>query len=339
MKTISISLLFLCIALGTKAQNTSLSGSIIAPTGDSVFLYYDYQKGEDYVSDKLGAVKLSKNGSFEMKFNLDTAKSLRFFDGQEVTFIFMVPGDELKLTLHTSYFDETLSFSGKGAERNNTLAGFVLADELDWQPIYANMKNGDTAKLFADIDTITNRMVATITDYTKVYPEMADLLNQRKEGKLKQAEQQKKRIREAMEFKVLVVDMVGKPLVDIVGTGLNGEKVSLAQFRGKTTVIDFWATWCGPCKAEIPHWTKLEQQYGNQVNFVSVSVWDNLETWKVMAKELKQTHPMFIDKEGIKQLKPYMIKSIPRYMVIDKDLKIVTIDAPRPSSNELQKLF
>jgi len=72
---------------------------------------------------------------------------------------------------------------------------------------------------------------------------------------------------------------------------------------------------------------------------VSVSVWDNEEKWKAMATELKQTHTMFVPKEGIDQLNPYGVISIPRYMVIDKDLNIVSIDAPRPSTDKIQRYF
>ncbi|MCC6655534.1 MAG: TlpA family protein disulfide reductase, partial [Flavobacteriales bacterium] len=98
-------------------------------------------------------------------------------------------------------------------------------------------------------------------------------------------------------------------------------------------------TWCGPCKAEMPAWEALQKEYGDRINFVSISVWDNEDKWKEMSKSLGHAHSMFIPKTDLGQLEPYMVNAIPRYMVLDKDLRIVTIDAPRPSSGELQKFF
>lgn len=331
--------LFLVAALGTMAQNTSLTGTIIAPTADSVFVQHTRIVEKKRVVDIIGRAKLDAQGRFAMRFDLNEPMGLMFFDGNEMTGMFIVPGDAIDLTLHTTFFDETISFTGKGAERNNALAGIALADEMAWNAFYAKVETADTTVIFADIANRTAQLAITIDSYAKAYPEMAAHLATLKDDKAKSAEWQRNNVLEQAALRVLGAAMVGKPLTDIVGTGLNGEKVSLSQFKGKTTVIDFWATWCGPCKMEIPHWAKLEAQYGKDINFVSVSVWDNEEKWKAMAKELKQTHTMFVPKDGNDQLKPYDVTSIPRYMVIDKDLNIVTIDAPRPSSNGLQKYF
>jgi thiol-disulfide isomerase/thioredoxin len=321
------------------AQNTTLSGHIIAPTGDSVFLRYNHVVDEKQVSDLIASAAVEPDGSFEMKFKLTEGKGLTFTDGNEYTSIFLMPSDNLNMSLHTAYFDETLAFTGQGAERNNALAGIGMISEMNWNPIYPKMQEPDTLTLFPEIDAITTKLNTVIGDYVKAYPEMAEYLNIRIDNEQKNAVGRKSYMREKIEFESYAAAMVGKPLSDITGTGLKGEKVSLSQFKGKTTVIDFWATWCGPCKAEIPDWAKLEEQYGKDVNFVSISVWDNLEKWKTMATDLKQRHTMFIAKEVIDQIKPYKINSIPRYMVVDKDLKIISIDAPRPSSNKMQELF
>jgi thiol-disulfide isomerase/thioredoxin len=331
--------LLVATALGLTAQNTTLTGTIIAPTGDSVFVQHTHMVEKKRVVDILGRASLDAQGRFAMKLDLKEPMGVMFYDGNESTGMFLVPGDAIDLTLHTAFFDETLGFTGKGAERNNALAGIALADEMAWNNYYTQVETDDTTAIFTDIAKRTAQLATTIDGYAKAYPEMAAHLATMKEDKAKSADWQRNNAVEQATFKKLAVAMVGKPLTDIIGTGLNGEKVSLSQFKGKTTVVDFWATWCGPCKSEIPHWAELEAQYGKVINFVSVSVWDNEEKWKAMATELKQTHTMFVPKEGIDQLKPYRVTSIPRYMVIDKDLNILTIDAPRPSTDKLQKYF
>ena len=117
---------------------------------------------------------------------------------------------------------------------------------------------------------------------------------------------------------------------------------SLQDFRGKILIIDVWATWCGPCRGEIPHLKKLEEEmHGTDVVFLGVSVDE--------AKD-KQKWLDFIKKEELggiqvhasgwsKITKDYKINGIPRFMVFDKKGNIVSVDAPRPSSPELKQML
>jgi thiol-disulfide isomerase/thioredoxin len=327
------------LSVVVKAQTTTFSGQIIHPTGDSVFLNYNPKGGENQEPKLMAAAKLKSDGSFEMKFKLTEGKVFTFNDGTEATKVFLMPNDNLKMSLHTSYFDETLAFTGSGAERNNALAGIALAAEMSWNPLYPKMEEDDTLSLFPKMDQITQNTVSFISDYAKVFPEMAVYLNAKIDEAQKFADNQKSYVIENLQFKSYAASMVGKPMSDIVGIGIKDEKISLSQFSGKITVIDFWATWCGPCKAELPYWSKLEEQYGKDINFLSISIWDDLEKWKKKAAELKQTNTMFLSKEAIDQIKPFKINFIPRYIMVDKDQKIISIDAPRPSSGKLHNLF
>jgi thiol-disulfide isomerase/thioredoxin len=327
------------LSVVVKAQNTTFSGQIIHPTGDSVFLSYHPKGSENLESKRMAAAKLKSDGSFEMKFKLAEGTVFTFDDRNEFAKVFLMPNDNLKVSLHTSYFDESLAFTGSGAERNNALAGINLAAEMSWNPLYPKMEEEDTLSLFPKMDQITQNTVSFISDYAKVFPEMAVYLKSKIDDAKKFAENQKSYVIENMQFKSYAASMVGKPMSNIVGIDIKGEKTSLSQFSGKITVIDFWATWCGPCKAEIPYWSKLEEQYGKDIHFVSISIWDDLEKWKKKAAELKQTNTMFLSKEAIDQIKPFKIDFIPRYIVVDKDQKIISIDAPRPSSGKLHNLF
>ncbi|WP_456378282.1 TlpA family protein disulfide reductase [Lutibacter sp.] len=123
-----------------------------------------------------------------------------------------------------------------------------------------------------------------------------------------------------------------------------GGTTSLDDLKGKYVYIDVWATWCGPCKREIPFLQKLEKQYhGKNIEFVSLSV-DKLkdhDTWKAMVEE-KQLGgiQLFADKSWESDfVTGYLIKGIPRFILIDPNGNIVNSNAPRPSSSKLIDLF
>ncbi|MNK06715.1 Thiol-disulfide oxidoreductase ResA [compost metagenome] len=127
-------------------------------------------------------------------------------------------------------------------------------------------------------------------------------------------------------------------------TDVDGKQISLKSLRGKYVYIDVWATWCGPCKAEIPFLTKVENDYhGKNIHFVSLSV-DRMADkakWISYVKDNKlQGIQLMADKDFSSDfVKKYNINSIPRFILIDPAGKIVSGDAKRPSDPELRKQF
>lgn len=110
--------------------------------------------------------------------------------------------------------------------------------------------------------------------------------------------------------------------------------------KGKVVYLDVWATWCGPCCAEIPHVEALVKHYAGNPNieFVSVSLDDNVAKWKNKLKADKPEWRQFITTDGMKSdlCKEYQINGIPRFMLFDKAGKIITTNAPRASDSEIQ---
>jgi thiol-disulfide isomerase/thioredoxin len=105
-----------------------------------------------------------------------------------------------------------------------------------------------------------------------------------------------------------------------------------------------WATWCGPCLAEIPHLKKVEAKYhGKNIEFLSISVdtEKDYEKWKkmVVSKELGGIQ-LFADKNWTSDfIKAYGINAIPRFILIGPDGKVIKADATRPSSASLTELL
>ncbi|MDQ2177180.1 TlpA disulfide reductase family protein [Marinifilum sp. D714] len=121
-----------------------------------------------------------------------------------------------------------------------------------------------------------------------------------------------------------------------------GGTSSLDDFKGKYVYIDLWATWCGPCKQQIPHLEKIEEMYhGKNIVFVSIST-DKKEkgkqAWRKMVanKEMGGVQLIASDEQFAKE---YSVSGIPRFILIDPEGNIVDNNAPRPSDPKLITLF
>jgi thiol-disulfide isomerase/thioredoxin len=109
---------------------------------------------------------------------------------------------------------------------------------------------------------------------------------------------------------------------------------ALAEFKGKVVYVDFWATWCGPCKAEFPHSRELHQKFaGKAVVFLYVSMDQDEASWKRGVHKLQLPGYHFYPTEAQREAMyyRYQVESIPRYMLVDKKGNIVNPMAPRPS--------
>jgi thiol-disulfide isomerase/thioredoxin len=75
---------------------------------------------------------------------------------------------------------------------------------------------------------------------------------------------------------------------------MNGADVNLASFKGKIVLINFWATWCGPCRAEIPSLVELQDQYRDDLAILGVSIDDPADKLKPYAAEFKMNYPVLV---------------------------------------------
>lgn len=82
---------------------------------------------------------------------------------------------------------------------------------------------------------------------------------------------------------------------DFLLLDMEGNEVTLASFFGKPIILNFWASWCGPCKMEMPEIQKFYEQYGEEIHFLLVSVDESLDTAKTFISDSGYTFPVYFD--------------------------------------------
>ena len=128
--------------------------------------------------------------------------------------------------------------------------------------------------------------------------------------------------------------MPGKPSPEIMAVDIDGKQWTLADFRGKYIYIDMWATWCAPCRREMPYLKALEEKFSDaQIVFLGLSTDSDKAKWEAMVKEGNLTGvQLYLGSQSSFQ-KAYQVDGIPRFILIDKDGKIVNNNMSRPSED------
>ncbi len=319
----------------------TLSGKITNKNSDSLLV-----RSRTYSK----TISVEEDGSFKDTLKLETGM-YNLFDGEESTMVFLKNGFEIDLTLNTNEFDETIEYTGLGSEHSNFLAKNALLNEqlLDIDALSSLNMEGLKNEL-SNIET-------KLTEFYDANPEIdssiiGNLKNQLKPmlGSYERFLAGSIALKEALPK--------GAPSPSFEGyENIKGGTTSLVDLKGKYTYIDVWATWCGPCKAEIPSLKKLEKEYHDKnIQFVSLSVDDGRgyrgatkeesaelakEGWKKMIAEKELGGIQLLAPKGWQSqfVQDYKISGIPRFILIDPDGNIVTPDAPRPSSTKIVEMF
>ena len=120
----------------------------------------------------------------------------------------------------------------------------------------------------------------------------------------------------------------GKMFVDFEGYTIDGKPSRLSDYvgKGKYVLVDFWASWCGPCKGEIPNLIELQNQYGGEkFTVLGVNVWDDEEAFKLALEEEGITYPQIVipqnNKDNATEL--YGIQGIPQIILFGPDGTII----------------
>ncbi|MFI0428916.1 TlpA family protein disulfide reductase [Mariniflexile sp. HMF6888] len=314
----------------------TLSGKIIDKNSDSVVV-----RSRTFSK----TIKVNTDGTFSDTLKVETGV-YNFYDGTETTYMFLKNGFDITVTLDTKEFDETVKYSGTGAEHSNFLAkNNLMQDELLDLDALGHLDMTGLESRFGEIKT-------KLTEFYEANKDIdTSIINNLSKNLDPMLNYYKGYLAESIALKTELSKGTPSPAFDKY-ENYNGGTTSLSDLKGKYVYIDVWATWCGPCKAEVPSLKALEKQYHDKnIQFVSLSIdddrshggsWDKArEDWKAMIadKELSGVQ-LFAPNGWLSQfVMDYKIKGIPRFILIDPNGNIVTPDAPRPSSPELTELF
>ncbi len=300
--------------------------------------------GEDFKKD----IVINSDGAFSDTLKINKDGLYKLLKNIDISLIYLKNGFDLKLATDNNSFLESLKYTGHGASSNNCITAYyrLVMRTLRYSNLFSLDRSAFDSEVTAikySIDSITSlykdadsTFLATVD---KEYQNMSNFLESNYDAKHKRAEQG--------TMKGL---SKGKPSPKFKNyTNYKGGKSSLDYFKGKYVYIDVWATWCGPCIAEIPALKKIEKQYHDKnIQFVSISIddertsgsWEQASSkWREMVADKNLTGVQLHAGEDTGFTQDYQIYGIPRFILIDPDGNIVDANAPRPSNPKLLELF
>ncbi|HET9746496.1 MAG TPA: TlpA disulfide reductase family protein [Chitinophagaceae bacterium] len=125
--------------------------------------------------------------------------------------------------------------------------------------------------------------------------------------------------------------------LDFTVAGLKGDSITLSSLKGKVLILDFWASWCGPCRFSNKHLVKMYSKYRDKgLEILSVSLDDELKDWKKAVAKDKITWLQGIDLGGWDALAAikWQVDALPASFVVNKNGDVVAIN---PEKDELEK--
>lgn len=283
-------------------------------------------------------IKVNSDGSFK-----DTLKVTDGFhginNGKSQSFLYLKNGYDMTVDFDMNNFPGSIEFEGQGAETNNYLTmklQFIKDENIsDYGSFFELEKEPFNAKI-ADLK---KRMDDMLTNATGLDAEVVKMEKEANDKMIIFFQDNYE-----SEHENLIGLRKGDPSPGFNYPDKNGNNVSLTDLKGKYVYIDVWATWCGPCKREIPYLKEMDEEFkGKDIAFVSLSIdkMEHKEKWLKMIEDedLKGIQIMADQDWNSDFITAYKIQGIPRFILLDKEGKIVNSNAPRPSDPGLKEVL
>lgn len=130
-----------------------------------------------------------------------------------------------------------------------------------------------------------------------------------------------------LQDKMLTESFIGKPFIDIIQPDPNGKNLKLSDLKGKVVLVDFWASWCGPCRKENPNVVNVYKTYAEKgFTVFSVSLDTDKDKWLAAIKKdglIWDTHVSLLNQENNQAAMDYRITGIPMSFLVDRNGIIV----------------
>jgi thiol-disulfide isomerase/thioredoxin len=115
---------------------------------------------------------------------------------------------------------------------------------------------------------------------------------------------------------------INTPAPDFELESLSGEKIKLSKFHGRVVLINFWTTWCGPCRIEMPVFQSMYEQHQNELVILAINEQDSSEEIRTFMNELGLTFNALLDSNGIVH-KAYFVRGFPTSYIVDSKGKLL----------------
>lgn len=280
-------------------------------------------------------IKIDSDGKFSDTLRIPENGLYRFKIGNEYGQVFLSKGVAVGIRTDYQKFDETLKFEGKGVgiDKSNLMIELTLLQEKEITEETFDLEESEFDKRMENLKNGVDKLLSKYNSIDEEFSKKTKAQIDAAAEALKMMYLNKKEIAEKF---------IGKPSPSFEGEDVNGKKIKLEDFRGKYVLVDIWATWCGPCKAEIPALKELEKEFrGKNIEFVSFSVDDAVDKdiWKKFIKENEMKGVQIFADNSWKSnfLTELKVQGIPRFVLIDPKGNIVDPFAPTPSSGILKE--